>query len=147
MFRDDVDWFVRNRPDLVGQGCHRRAAAAPSRAVDCGPWSARARPAANLGSEEFLSDAGLRSLSKYHKDHPFVFGGAEVRYEPAESDVKIKGGNSNWRGPVWFPTTFLFIESLRKFDRAMASEWRIATPASPDVELTPREMAGSWQTG
>ena len=90
---------------------------------------------------EFLSDAGLRSLSKHHEDHPFVFGGAEVRYEPAESDVKIKGGNSNWRGPVWFPTTFLLIESLRKFDRANESRLRIRTAASPDVELTPREMA------
>jgi hypothetical protein len=67
-----------------------------------------------LDPAEFLSDYGIRSLSKYHEKHPFVFDGSEVRYDPAESDNKIKGGNSNWRGPIWFPTTFLIIESLRK---------------------------------
>jgi hypothetical protein len=67
-----------------------------------------------LDPAEFLSDYGIRSLSKYHERNPFVFGTGEVRYDPAESDNKIKGGNSNWRGPIWFPTTFLIIESLRK---------------------------------
>jgi hypothetical protein len=62
-----------------------------------------------------LSDAGLRSLSKHHSEHPFVFGSSEVRYEPAEEKVKLKGGNSNWRGPIWFPTSYLMIESLVKF--------------------------------
>lgn len=68
--------------------------------------------------QEFRSQFGLRSLSKYHQEHPFVLGNNEVRYEPAEADCKIKGGNSNWRGPIWFPTTFLMIESLRKLDKA-----------------------------
>ncbi len=70
---------------------------------------------------EFLSEGGIRSLSKYHEAHPFSFAGSEVRYEPAEADVKIKGGNSNWRGPIWFPTSYLLIESLRKFDEAHPS--------------------------
>lgn len=68
--------------------------------------------------DEFRSDYGLRSLSKYHQAHPFCLGDNIVRYEPAEADSKIKGGNSNWRGPIWFPTTFLMIESLRKLDKA-----------------------------
>ena len=60
-------------------------------------------------SREFLSEFGVRSLSKYHEQHPFLFGDTEVRYEPAETSSKLKGGNSNWRGPIWFPTTFLKI--------------------------------------
>src|ERR1700742_493242 len=68
--------------------------------------------------DEFLSEYGLRSLSAYHLEHPFTLGGASVRYEPGEADCKIKGGNSNWRGPVWFPTAFLMIEALRKLARA-----------------------------
>src|SRR5262249_26609921 len=67
---------------------------------------------------EFLSPYGIRSLSKAHEKNPFVFDGKEVGYEPAEAVSKIKGGNSNWRGPIWFPTSFLLIESLRKLGKA-----------------------------
>jgi hypothetical protein len=68
--------------------------------------------------DEFRSKYGLRSLSKFHQSNPFTLGDSVVRYEPAEAESKIKGGNSNWRGPIWFPTTFLMIESLRKLDKA-----------------------------
>ena len=63
---------------------------------------------------EFLSRYGICSLSKLHEAQPFEWGGHRVTYEPAESAEKHKGGNSNWRGPIWFPTTFLmeFISSL-----------------------------------
>ena len=60
----------------------------------------------------------MRAAAQHHAAHPFRFGDQEVRYEPGEADVKIMGGNSNWRGPVWFPTTFLLIESLRKLGKA-----------------------------
>jgi hypothetical protein len=65
-----------------------------------------------------MSPFGLRSLSRCHADQPFRFGEKVVAYEPGEAESKIKGGNSNWRGPVWFPTTFLLIESLRKLGTA-----------------------------
>jgi hypothetical protein len=64
---------------------------------------------------EFRGPFGLRSLSKYHEQHPFVFGERSVGYEPGEAVTVLKGGNSNWRGPVWFPTTFLLIETLRRY--------------------------------
>ena len=73
---------------------------------------------------EFLSDYGIRSLSKAHEAQPFVFEGQTVGYEPAEAITKIKGGNSNWRGPIWFPTCFLLIESLRKLAKAYGPERR-----------------------
>jgi hypothetical protein len=72
--------------------------------------------------EEFRAPYGLRSLSKYHAAHPFTFGGQTVGYEPAESRTWLKGGNSNWRGPVWFPTSFLMIESLRKLDKVYGND-------------------------
>jgi hypothetical protein len=73
-------------------------------------------------ADEFLSDYGLRSLSKIHAGRPFVLGHKSVTYEPAEAVSKIKGGNSNWRGPIWFPTAFLMIESLRKLAKAYGSD-------------------------
>ncbi|MBE2252546.1 MAG: glucosidase [Myxococcus sp.] len=75
---------------------------------------------------EFLSPCGVRSLSKFHHEHPFVFGDAVVRYEPAEASSKLKGGNSNWRGPVWFPTSFLMIETLRKLEKGFGAGFTIA---------------------
>ncbi len=91
--------------------------------------------------EEFLSPHGLRSLSKYHQEHPFAFGGNEVRYEPAESVGLLKGGNSNWRGPVWFPTTFLMIESLRKLGEAYGPTFTVESPIPGEPAVTPGEMA------
>jgi len=69
-----------------------------------------------LDPEEFLSDYGIRAISKYHAEHPYVYQamGTEysVHYEPAESSSGLFGGNSNWRGPIWFPINFLLIETL-----------------------------------
>ncbi|PCI77288.1 glucosidase [Candidatus Aerophobetes bacterium] len=67
--------------------------------------------------EEFRSPYGLRSLSKFYKDNPYTLGDKTITYEPAEAHCSVKGGNSNWRGPVWFPTTFLLISSLKKLGK------------------------------
>jgi hypothetical protein len=97
---------------------------------------------------EFLSDYGIRSLSRAHLYHPFVLDGNCVTYEPAESSLRIKGGNSNWRGPIWFPTCFLLIESLRKLGTAFGTTLGVPAPGSegdegtiPFLELA-REIAG-----
>ena len=75
--------------------------------------------------DEFMSDFGLRSLSRVHLHAPFVLGGNAVNYEAGEADCKIKGGNSNWRGPIWFPTAFLMIESLRKLAKAYGDDFTV----------------------
>ncbi len=68
---------------------------------------------------EFLSNYGIRSLSKFHEKNPFFYEGAQIGYEPGESLQRMKGGNSNWRGPIWFPTNYLLIESLKIYAAAM----------------------------
>jgi hypothetical protein len=85
-----------------------------------------------LDEEEFLSPHGVRSLSRHHKDHPYVIpvAGHEygVGYEPAESTTGLFGGNSNWRGPVWFPVNFLIVESLQKYHHFFGDDLKIACP-------------------
>ncbi len=92
---------------------------------------------------EFLSDFGIRSLSKFHEALPFVFDERSVGYEPAEAVSKLKGGNSNWRGPIWFPTCFLLIESLRKLAKAYGPEFAVPTACSGGQPMTFGEMARS----
>ncbi|MEO8593867.1 MAG: glucosidase [Candidatus Solibacter sp.] len=85
-----------------------------------------------LDENEFLSPHGIRALSRYHKDHPFIMpvDGTEYRvdYEPAESTTGLFGGNSNWRGPVWFPVNYLIIESLQKFHHYLGDDFRVECP-------------------
>jgi hypothetical protein len=85
-----------------------------------------------LDEKEFLSPHGVRSLSRCHKDHPYAIpvGGQEYRvgYEPAESTTGVFGGNSNWRGPVWFPVNFLIVESLQKYHHFFGDDLKVACP-------------------
>jgi hypothetical protein len=142
-FLYNVDWFIKNRAELVGHACYSESRKGTRRHVlSIVDQHQLAKLLQRLWDpEEFLSDGGIRSLSKIHDRHPFVFGNSEVRYEPAEADVKIKGGNSNWRGPIWFPTSYLIVESLVRFSDAFGSDFAVKTPGSPNKALTPREMA------
>ncbi len=85
-----------------------------------------------LDESEFLSDHGLRALSRFHADHPLEIdlGGAVARldYEPAESTSRLYGGNSNWRGPIWFPVNHLIIEALRVYHRFLGDTWTVEYP-------------------
>ena len=74
---------------------------------------------------EFFSPYGLRSVSKFHEKHPLLFGDTTVGYEPGESLERIKGGNSNWRGPIWMPTNYLFIDALHKLIECIGSDFLI----------------------
>ena len=141
-FLNDVRWFIRNRPDLIGQACFTGTRGGTRRDVlSIVDRHQLSRLLERIWDErEFLSVGGIRSLSKFHEQHPFVFGAASVRYEPAEADTKIKGGNSNWRGPVWFPTSYLLIESLTKYSDALGPEFVVQPPGGGDP-LGPGEMA------
>ena len=142
-FRDTFEWFVTNRRRVVEDVVHpvedngrRGYVLSIVNAKQLGRLLDRV-----WDSGEFLSDYGLRSLSKAHDARrPFVFEDKTVCYEPAEAVSKIKGGNSNWRGPIWFPTTFLLIESLRKLAAAWGPKFAITDPRT-GAAVTTQTMA------
>lgn len=86
--------------------------------------------------DEFGSPYGLRSLSKYHQDHPINYFGLSLRYEPGEAQEKIKGGNSNWRGPIWFPPNYLFLDTLRRLHRGLGDTFTVTLPDLGTVTLS-----------
>ena len=98
-----------------------------------------------LDPDEFLSPHGVRALSAYHRDHPFrlELGGStyEVAYEPAESRSLLFGGNSNWRGPVWFPVNYIVVGSLRRFARYFGDDLLVDDPTGSSTERTLHEVA------
>src|SRR5438105_4412059 len=98
-----------------------------------------------LDPNEFLSDYGIRSVSKYHRGHPYclTIRGEEkiVNYEAAESQTGIFGGNSNWRGPVWFPINYLLIESLQQFHHYYGDDFKVECPTGSGTYVTLKEVA------
>jgi hypothetical protein len=98
-----------------------------------------------LDPVEFLSEYGVRAVSRYHKAHPYTYcvdGHAlSVDYEPSESKSRLFGGNSNWRGPIWFPVNFLIIESLQKFHHYYGDGFKIECPTGLGHYLTIDQVA------
>ncbi len=97
-----------------------------------------------LDENEFLSPYGIRSLSKYHKDNPFIFehhGNHRISYVPGESDTDMFGGNSNWRGPIWFPLNYLIIRSLLKFYQYFGPTYIYEFPTGSGHKLNLKQIA------
>jgi len=98
-----------------------------------------------LDETEFLSDYGVRALSRHHQDHPYVLesenGTFVVRYQPGESESGLFGGNSNWRGPIWMPVNFLLIESLRRFHCYYGDDFKVECPTGSGNDLTIAQVA------
>ena len=98
---------------------------------------------------EFLSPHGLRALSAWHRDHPYELDVEGVRasidYEPAESTTSMFGGNSNWRGPIWFPLNYLVISALGRYHRFFGDEFTIEYPTGSGRQLTLDEIAADLQ--
>ena len=142
-FTANFHWFLKNRQDLV-QSCvttiERDGKTIYILAI-VDESQVRHLLERIWDPEEFRSDYGLRSLSRYHRAHPFILGSSRVGYEPAESIEMLKGGNSNWRGPVWFPTSFMMIESLRKLGKAYGPLMEINNPVPEEPPITLDQMA------
>ncbi|MBC7932103.1 MAG: glucosidase, partial [Rubrivivax sp.] len=142
-FHSNLHWFLNNRQDIV-QRCVTTLEQGGKRVhilAIVNPEQMRGLLERIWDPAEFRSDYGLRSLSKYHEHHPFRFGQAQVGYEPAESREMLKGGNSNWRGPVWLPTSFMMIESLRKLGKAYGPKVTIESSVEGEPPVTLEEMA------
>ncbi|MFW5803533.1 MAG: MGH1-like glycoside hydrolase domain-containing protein, partial [Verrucomicrobiota bacterium] len=148
-FKKRFEWFLRYRADLARQiswtedecqcGSHRWLLALPNkdRLVQLLRYA--------LDPSEFLSPHGIRSLSKVHEEHPFELrvDGCEFRvsYEPGESTSGLFGGNSNWRGPVWFPINYLLIEALERYHHYYGEDFTVECPTGSRRMCTLREAA------
>ena len=141
-FRRRTEWFLENRPDLTDAiECLQRPGRNGRRLLALVNEERLRRVMRVMLSEtEFLSDYGIRALSRHYKANPFVFdaGGNtyRVEYEPGESRSGMFGGNSNWRGPIWFPANYLLIESIQKFDYFLGDDFKVEFPTGSGKMLT-----------
>ena len=146
-FNGRLSWFVENRPDLKENvACMLTKGAKERRLlsiVDKGKLKSVLRKM--LDENEFLSPYGIRAISRHHKDNPYRFNlnGNEYRvdYEPAESTSGLFGGNSNWRGPIWFPVNYIIIESLQKFHYYLGDDFKVECPTGSGNYMTLWEAA------
>ncbi len=146
-FKRRMQWFINNRPDLRPYIHETAAAGKGIRRLLAVVHQTRLRRILRymLDENEFLSPYGIRALSGYHRDHPYVMqaNGMEHRvdYEPAESSSGLFGGNSNWRGPIWFPVNFLLIESLQKFHHYLGDDLKVECPTGSGRMMNLWEVA------
>jgi hypothetical protein len=147
-FTDRLYWFLNNRPELANL---------------VSKWGEKGKDQKHLLSllrghrmkrilyrmldeTEFLSDHGLRALSKFHEAHPYILQVDEtwfsIHYTPGESDTTLFGGNSNWRGPVWMPVNYLLIESLKRFHDYYGDDFRVEYPTGSGNLFSLKEISG-----
>jgi hypothetical protein len=146
-FKRRMEWFIKNRSDLTHNVASMAVPGEGERKllsmVD--PGQLRRILTRMLDEDEFLSPFGIRSLSRAHRDHPYVFGGDgadhTVDYEPGESSTALFGGNSNWRGPVWFPMNYLLIESLQRFHHYLGEDYKVECPTRSGQMMTLWQVA------
>lgn len=147
VFSRRMDWFISKRPDYMATMACIYTEGMKERHLLSILNEDKLRKVLRymLDENEFLSEFGIRSLSKYHLEHPYVLNieGKEfmVKYEPAESQSGLFGGNSNWRGPVWFPINFLIIESLQKFYHYFGNDFKVEHPTGSGVMMNLWEVA------
>jgi hypothetical protein len=146
-FRKRLDWYLAHRPDLANLVSSWQSPGRGERRLLSLLRGHRMKKLLQrmLDESEFLSDHGVRSLSRAHLEKPYVLrvDGRDmtVRYTPAESDSRQFGGNSNWRGPVWFPVNFLIIESLQKFHHYYGDDFKVECPTGSGRYATLEQVA------
>jgi len=146
-FKRRMEWFLNERPDLAGLVSHWEIPGMGRRRLLALLRGHRLKRILKrmLDPAEFLSDYGVRALSKGHEQSPYVLhvNGTEYRVEylPAESNSGLFGGNSNWRGPIWMPVNYLIIESLQKFQHYYNDDFRVECPTGSGQYLSLNEIA------
>jgi hypothetical protein len=160
-FEKRMRWFLENRAELAQHVSYASEAGKPTRRLLAIPSETRLRSVLRhlLDEREFLAPNGIRSLSEYHREHPYVFrvGSEEHRvdYAPAESNTSLFGGNSNWRGPIWMPVNYLLVEALERFHHFYGDAIQVECPTGSGKLMNLRDvsreiarrLAGIWRTG
>ncbi len=150
-FRRRMQWFLDNRPDLTANVASMQRPGQGERLLLTVVRKDRLQRVLHrvLDPEEFLSAHGLRSISKFHKDNPYSISLAgdryQIDYEPGESTNGEFGGNSNWRGPIWFPLNYIMIESLQKYDYYYGDSFSHATPDPEGTEMSLADVAAELE--
>ena len=146
-FKRRMNWFIKHRADLCLNVASITHPGQEERTLLSMVHPSRLARVLEimLDESEFLSPHGIRGLSRYHLDHPFVLKANgdqySVNYEPAESTTNLFGGNSNWRGPVWFPVNYLMIESLQRFHHYFGDELQVEFPTGSGVRMNLGQVA------
>ncbi len=151
-FTRHMEWFLTYRPDLAELVSRWACPAQGKRTLLSLLRGHRMKALLRrmLDPNEFLSEYGIRSVSRYHLEHPYIHSAhghaLSVDYEPAESRSRLFGGNSNWRGPIWFPVNFLIIESLQKFHHYYGDDFKIECPTGSGIFITIDQVAAELTT-
>ncbi len=154
-FTQRMEWFIQNRPDLrQNVACMQTEGVGARRLLAICFKPPGGKEEQNklrhilyrmLDEKEFLSPYGIRSVSKFHGEHPYIFNvnGEQYRvdYEPAESSTGMFGGNSNWRGPIWFPINYLIIEALQRFYNYLGDDFQVECPTGSGNQMNLKEVA------
>jgi hypothetical protein len=146
-FRTRLEWFLEHRPQLASLVSRWQEPGLGERRLlaICRGHRMKLVLRRLLDTSEFLSEYGVRALSRYHAEHPYALDldGARysVEYLPAESNSGLFGGNSNWRGPIWFPVNYLIIEALQQFHHYYGDDFKVECPTSSGQYLTLSEIA------
>ena len=151
-FTERLDWFLNYRPDLAGLVSRWNEPGKGERRLLSLLRGSRMKKLLRrmLDESEFLSDYGVRALSRYHRDRPYTleWNGQRfsVEYQPGESTSGLFGGNSNWRGPIWMPVNYLIIESLQKFHHYYGDDFKVECPTGSGRYHTIDEVASELAT-
>jgi len=151
-FRRRLEWFLSHKPHLANLVSHWNKEGHGNRRLLSLLRGHRMKRLLKrmLDETEFLADYGVRAISRVHAEQPYVFRANDadlsVHYQPAESDSGLFGGNSNWRGPIWFPVNFLLIESLQKFHHYYGDDFRVECPTGSGRFVSLNDVANDLAT-
>ncbi|MBC7451344.1 MAG: glucosidase [Cytophagales bacterium] len=147
VFRKQLEYFLNKREDLTQNVSRWNEPGVDNRRILSLLRNFRLKSVLQrmLDETEFLSDYGIRALSKIHKDHPYTYpingDTYKIAYEPGNSESGLFGGNSNWRGPIWFPVNYMIIESLLKYHLYYGDDFKIEYPSNSGTFLNIRDVA------
>jgi hypothetical protein len=150
-FKKRLEWYLNYRPDLAALVSRWNVTGIGDRRLLSLLRGHRMKLLLKrmLDEAEFLSDHGIRAVSRAHLDNPYTFEAngqrLTVQYQPAESNSGLFGGNSNWRGPIWFPVNYLLVESLQKFHHYYGDDFLVECPTGSGQRLTIGQVAQELQ--